>query len=219
MAGMRPVDSGSILLAGLLKGLERSNSISLKTVPGSGWLLWVAGIYSRLVVVLCCCHALGVPWGFQVVPILSYLETSTHLPPLLWLLSLQPPPPRRALLPASEPVAGMIAACVQRNWEVYVGFLRNRPEKWPLPSVCWWRCSGQDLKCPSLTSPRKFILWLLECTPLALLRSKAVEERENEDRPVSLCPLDHRTDSLGSWRLLASSPCIAPECLSFYCPI
>ena len=79
-----------------------------------------------------------------------------------------------------------------------MGSLRNRPEKWPLPSVCCWRCSEQDLKCPSLTSSRKFILWLLECTPPAPLRSRAVEEKENEDGPVSLCPLDLGTGSLDS---------------------
>ena len=116
MAGMRPLDSGSVLLAGLLKELERSNSISLKTAPGSGWLLCLAVIYNLLVVVLgCVCRARGVPWGFQVVPILSYL--GTFHPPSPTALAALPAAPtsQRALPPVSEPMAGLIAHCVQRN--------------------------------------------------------------------------------------------------------
>eukprot|EP00069_Balaena_mysticetus_P000231 bmy_00195T0 len=73
----RPADSGSVLLAGFLKELERSNCISLKTVPGSGSLLWVAGIYSCLVVELCC------SWGSKVAQASSDLVTRLILMVLL----------------------------------------------------------------------------------------------------------------------------------------
>lgn len=89
-------------MAGFLKELERSNCISLKTVPGSGSLLWVAGIYSCLVVVLCCvCRGLGVLWGFQVVSILSDLRT------------LQPPSPTALVaLPAGPTSWEGFAPCL-----------------------------------------------------------------------------------------------------------
>lgn len=149
MAGMRPADPGSVLLAGFLKELGRSNCISVKTIPGL-WLASLGSWYLQLLsgcAVLCC--ALGAPWGFQVTPTLFYLGTSSRSPPAAVVALPAAPTSWEGSAPACEPVARM-AGYGQGNRKVQACALRSSPERWCLPSVYSWGYSGQDLKCPSL---------------------------------------------------------------------
>lgn len=100
---MRPGDSGSILLAGFLKELGRSNCISLKTIP-EFWLASLGSWYlqplgGRAVL----CRGVGSPGFPRSSPLCPTWEPHTYLHPLLRLLFLQPPPPgRSSLLPLSQ---------------------------------------------------------------------------------------------------------------------
>lgn len=125
---------GSVLLAGFLRGPGRSNCISLKTIPGSGLLLWRAGIYSCLVVVLCCVVAWG-PLGFPGGPHSVLLENL--IPTFPTTLATPPAAPTSwdGFAPASEPLARM-AGCGQENFEAQVCPENHRPERLCLPSVC-----------------------------------------------------------------------------------
>lgn len=113
---MRPGDSGSILLAGFLKELGRSSCISLKTVLE----FWLASLGSWCLQPLggraVLCRGLGVPWSFQVIPALSYLETSYPPSPAAPAALLAAPTSWEGFSPASEPGAGM-AGCIQGNGE------------------------------------------------------------------------------------------------------
>lgn len=119
---------------GWVPELERSNCISLKTLP-EFWMTSPGGWYLQLLggcAVLC--RSLGLLWGFQIVPTQFYLGPSYHLPLLFWLPALQPLPPGRALtLPEVSQCPGWLA--VSREMEKLCP-LRGRPEKWSVPCVC-----------------------------------------------------------------------------------
>lgn len=113
---MRPRDSGSILLAGFLKELGRSNRISLKTIP-EFWLASLGSWYlqplgGRAVLF----RGLGVPWSFQVIPALSYLGTSYPPSPAAPAALPAAPTSWEGFAPTSEPGARM-AGCIQGNGE------------------------------------------------------------------------------------------------------
>lgn len=110
-AAVRPADPGGLLLAGFLKELGRSNGISLKPIPGSSLLLWIAGIHGCSVVVPCCVAVLGssgVPRWSHPVLLGNLIPTSPSA------LAAPPAAPTswEGSAPASEPVARM-AGCVQ----------------------------------------------------------------------------------------------------------
>lgn len=141
------MDPGSVLSAGFLKELGRSHRISFKTIPGL-WLASLGSWYLQLCggcAVLCC--ALGAPWGFQVAP---SVHLGTSYPPLPTALAVPPAAPTswEGFASAYEPGAKM-AGCVQGNGKVQACAVRSRPKKGCLASVCSWRCSGQNLICPS----------------------------------------------------------------------
>lgn len=76
-------------MAGFREELQKSTCISLKAVPGLP--LWVAGVYSDLLVMLCRFMVWG-PLECQVVLTLPYLGASSSSPSLFCLLSLHPSP-------------------------------------------------------------------------------------------------------------------------------
>lgn len=133
------MDSGSVLLAGFLKELERSNCVFFENsyqvlVHPSEKPAWLCYVALRS----------GVPWAFQDVLILSHAgERHIFLQPLLWPLPVQSPPPGSA----SRPV-GRMAGCVQRNQKAQV--CPHRGQTWDV--VCTLGlllgCSRQNLICP-----------------------------------------------------------------------
>lgn len=145
-AATRPAGPGSVLLAGFLKELGRSNCISLKTTPG----FWLASLESwclQLLVVVLCSWSGGSSGVSRWSPLCPAWEPHTHLPPPpaprhpLW-----PPPPGKDLFLPLSPWPGWLGG--SRNRETQVCPKNRRPEQWVCPLLTGM--PGKDLKGPSL---------------------------------------------------------------------